>query len=167
MGSGKSLAAKSLHNELGLPSFSTDSLIEQKEKRPISAIFKDSGEAYFRELEYQAVKELAAKQGIIIDCGGGVVLNPENIRLLKKNGMVFYLKASAEVIYERVKREKHRPLLQVDNPLEKIKALILERQALYEQADFIVDANDKSVSVPVEEILKKVREGLWQNKKHY
>ena len=158
MGSGKSVAAKSLQNELGWPSFSTDSTIEQKEKRSISAIFKDSGEAYFRDLEHQVVKELAARQGIIIDCGGGVVLNPENMKLLKVNGVVFYLKASAEVIYERIKHQKHRPLLDADKPFEKIQALILGRQALYQQADFIVDANDKSVSVPVEEILKKIRE---------
>ena len=160
MGSGKSVAARSLQNELGWPSFSTDALIEQREKRSISAIFEDSGEAYFRDLEHQVVKELAAKQGVIIDCGGGVVLNPENMRLLKVNGMVFYLKASAEVIYGRIKHQKHRPLLGVDNLFEKIQALILGRQALYQQADFIVDANDKNVSVPVEEILKKIREKI-------
>ena len=160
MGSGKSLAAQMLHQRLQWPCFSTDYLIEQKEKKSISVIFKNSGEAHFRELEQGVVKDLAARQGIIIDCGGGVVLNPENIRLLKKNGTVFYLKASAEVIYERIKNEKHRPLLDTDNPLQKIKTLLNQRQVLYEQADFVVDANDKSVLLPVEEILNKMKENL-------
>jgi len=158
MGSGKSLVARTLHEKLGWPMFSTDNLIEEREKRSISEIFEKSGEAYFRRLEHEIVKGLSQKQNVIIDCGGGVVLNSDNIKLLKEKGVIFYLKASPEVIYERIKNEKHRPLLGAKDPLESIRNLINQRQPLYEQADYVVDANDKSVLVLVEKILKRMND---------
>jgi len=102
------------------------------------------------------IKEISLRQGIIIDCGGGVVLRKENLQHLKHHGIVFYLQASPEVIYQRIKNEKHRPLLQVPDPLGCIKELYNQRLPLYSQADFTIDASDASIESPVVEILKKI-----------
>ena len=122
----------------------------------IHEIFKSKGEAYFRDLEAEIIKEVSLRQGIIIDCGGGVVLRKENLQNLKTNGIVFYLQAAPEVIYQRIKHEKHRPLLKTPDPLGCIKELYQQRLPLYNQADLLIDANDASIEGPVVEILKKI-----------
>ena len=111
MGAGKSVVGKKLAILLKRNLVSTDALIVEREKRPIADIFKDSGEPYFRGAVKAIVEDVSKKENFIIDCGGGVVLNPDNMSNLKKGGVVFYLKAKSEVLYERVKSEKHRPLL--------------------------------------------------------
>ena len=156
MGSGKSLAAKTLEKKLKVKRLSTDELIENKEGKKIPAIFKEQGQAYFRALEGKIVKQVARRKGVIIDCGGGVVLNPENIKLLKKNGIIFYLKASPKVIYQRIKKQKNRPLLDVANPQAKITELIKKRTPLYQQADYTVDSNDADINVAVGKILQRI-----------
>ncbi len=95
MGSGKSLTSNKLAGALGREVYSTDQLIEKREGRGITEIFRDSGESYFRKVEKEVVKDASKENGIILDCGGGVVLDPENITHLKKNGLIFYLSAPA------------------------------------------------------------------------
>jgi shikimate kinase len=82
------------------------------------------------------------------------VLRKENLQLLKANGIVFYLQATPEVIYQRIKDEKHRPILKVPDPLGCIKELYQQRLPLYNQADFTIDANDASIEGPVVEIMR-------------
>ena len=154
MGAGKSAVAKNLAMALKRKVVSTDALIEKKEKRPIAAIFKDSGEPYFRSVEKSVVEEVAQESNLIIDCGGGVVLNQNNIDNLKKNGKIFYLSATADVIYERVKNEKHRPLLDVADPKARIKELLKQRKSRYEQADYTLDTSRKAVDEVARKILK-------------
>jgi shikimate kinase len=157
MGSGKSMVARELGVRLKREVLATDALIERKAGKTIPEIFQAQGEAYFRDLEAQIVKEAAQRQGIIIDCGGGVVLRKENLQELKRHGIVFYLEAAPEVIYERIKHETHRPLLKASDPLGCIKELYQQRLPLYNQADFTIDANDPSIEGPVVEIIKKVK----------
>ncbi|MDE2222544.1 MAG: shikimate kinase [Candidatus Omnitrophica bacterium] len=157
MGSGKSMIACELGRRLGLEVVAADELIEAKEGRRILDIFKTKGEAYFRDLEQKVIEEISQRRGIIIDCGGGVVLRKENLANLKSNGIVFYLQAAPEVIYERVKHEGHRPLLKGPDPLGCIKELYNQRLPLYNQADFVIDANDASIEGPVAEIIKKYK----------
>ena len=83
MGAGKSLISRHLADMLGREVVSTDDLIEEREERTINDIFERSGEAYFRELEAAVVRDIAQKENLIIDCGGGIVLNPENIERFK------------------------------------------------------------------------------------
>lgn len=156
MGSGKTLVSKALSQKLKVKSFSVDEIIVTKEKKSIADIVADKGWPYFRELEHKAVKKLSVKKGIIIDCGGGVVLNPKNVKLLKTNGIIFHLKASPEVIYNRLKGDQTRPLISGPNPKALIKAILKERLPLYNQADFTIDSSDSSVDVPVAQILKKI-----------
>ncbi len=157
MGSGKSMIARELGKRLKRDVVATDDLAEAKEGKTIHEIFKSKGEAYFRNLESEIIKEVSLRQGIIIDCGGGAVLDLKNLQNLKVNGIVFYLEATPEVIYERIKNEKHRPLLKASDPLGCIKELYQQRLPLYNQADYTIDANDASVEGPVVEILKKVK----------
>ncbi len=156
MGSGKSMIARELGIRLKAQVVATDDLAEAREGKSIHEIFKSKGEAYFRDLETAIIKEVSLRQGIIIDCGGGVVLRKENLKFLKTNGIVFYLEATPEVIYERIKNEKHRPLLKAPDPLGCIKELYQQRLPLYNQADYTIDANDASIEGPVVEILKKI-----------
>jgi shikimate kinase len=156
MGSGKSMVARELGIRLKAQVVATDDLVEAREGKAIGEIFKSKGEAYFRELEHGIIKDVSLRRGIVIDCGGGVVLHKENLKLLKTGGIVFYLQATPEVIYQRIKDEKHRPLLKVPDPLGRIKELYQQRLPLYNQADYTIDANDASVEGPVAEILKKI-----------
>jgi len=156
MGSGKSMIARELGKRLNAEVIATDLLAETSQKLTIHEIFRSKGEAYFRDLETEIIKEVALRRGIIIDCGGGVVLRKENLKLLKANGIVFYLQATPEVIYQRIKHETHRPLLKTPDPLGCIKKLHQQRLPLYNQADYVIDANDASIEGPVVEILKKI-----------
>ena len=154
MGAGKSVVAKNLAVRLKRDVVSTDALIEEREKRPITRIFKESGEPYFRDIEKKIVAEVSQRKDLIIDCGGGVVMNDENIKNLKKNGVLFYLSASADVIYDRVKNDKHRPLLNVADPIATIKGLLTNRQPRYAQAHHTVDTSHKTIPDVVERIIK-------------
>jgi shikimate kinase len=156
MGSGKSLVARELGKRLKAEVVVTDTLAEAQEGMTVTDIFKSKGEEYFRNLEQDIVKKVSLRQGIVIDCGGGVVLHKDNLKFLKTNGIVFYLQATPEVIYQRIKNEKHRPLLRVPDPLGCIKELYQQRLPLYNQADYTIDANDASIEGPVVEILKRI-----------
>ncbi len=157
MGSGKTKVSKALEAKLGIKRFSTDEIIEQCEGMAIGLIFKQNGEDYFRHIEAQVVRDLALQENIIVDCGGGVVLNLENILQLKQKGKVFFLNASAETIYSRVKDDTRRPLLQVPNPLGAIVELMNKRLPLYQEAaDVIIDTNNPSLDSAVVEILKEM-----------
>jgi len=144
MGVGKSLVAKHLAAKLNRPIVSTDEMIVEKEGKPITTIFQDKGEAYFRELEAKVVEEIAPRKDVIVDCGGGIALNAQNIEILKKNGIVFYLSATAEEIYKNVKNQQHRPLLNTPDPKHQINELLNKRRPFYEKADHVIDANGKT-----------------------
>ncbi|MEK9148903.1 MAG: shikimate kinase, partial [Candidatus Desantisbacteria bacterium] len=113
MGSGKTSVGKALFKKLNIPYVDSDEVIEAEEKRPISQIFEEDGESYFRDKEIEAIENLSERRGWIISTGGGVVLNPENIFNLKRNGLIFYLKTIPSVIYNRIKDDSTRPLVNV------------------------------------------------------
>ena len=156
MASGKTLAAKMLSKRLNRKLVSTDALIVAQEGRSITQIFKEQGEEYFRQKEHAVIQELAGQTGLIIDCGGGLVLNPKNIALLKQNGIIFHLRTTPEVIFERVKGDPNRPLLNVPDPLGTIRALYAQRLPLYSQADVEVDSSSSSIEGAVDQILKRM-----------
>jgi shikimate kinase len=104
------------------------------------------------------VAEVSRQQDAIVDCGGGVVLDAENVSHLKKTGTVFYLSATPEAIYNRIKEQTHRPLLHTPDPLNRIRALLDKRRAFYEQADYTIDTNDDDWSRICDEIVGIVTE---------
>ncbi|MBF0532338.1 MAG: shikimate kinase [Candidatus Omnitrophica bacterium] len=156
MGAGKSSVARQLAGILKRELVSTDDLIEAREGKKIADIFAQRGEPYFRLVESQVVREISGCPGRIIDCGGGVVLDPENVAALKGKGTLIYLKASAEFIYECVKGQTHRPLLRVADPLAAIRELLKKRQPFYEKADIILDTDRRSIEWITQEILKVI-----------
>ncbi len=156
MGCGKSTVGKQLSRSLGWLFLDTDEEIEAREQTTISEIFKTRGEACFREMETAYLKELLEKKGKenhVIAVGGGLPLKEENQELLQKLGEVIYLKASDETIYERLKGDKKRPLLQTQNPREKIREMMEQRKEKYQNCakrEIVVD--EKTIAEIVEEI---------------
>ncbi len=160
MGSGKSTVGIRLSYRLRRAMEDTDKLIEKEEGRTISEIFAADGENYFRELETACLKKLLrTMKHRIISTGGGLPIREENHALLKKLGTVVYLRAEAETIYERVKHDTSRPLLQGENPKEKIRKLLKERVSVYEMAaDIVIDVDHKDFDTILDEIEKAVSE---------
>jgi shikimate kinase len=153
MGTGKSAVAGLLGERLDCPVVEMDDLIEEREGMLISRIFKEKGEAYFRQRERELVKDLSREGGKIIATGGGVVLNPDNIRDFEKTGIVLCLTVRPEVILSRVKNETHRPLLEVENRLEKIKKLLAARRQFYDRIKDRIDTSDLSIEQVVDRIM--------------
>ncbi|MFH1045851.1 MAG: shikimate kinase [Candidatus Omnitrophota bacterium] len=156
MGTGKTSVAKALAKLLAWKYISTDEVIEDKERRTIAEIFRQNGEPYFRSVEKEVVKKVAELDRFIIDAGGGVMLDAENVRQLKVNGKLVCLNASAEIILERTKRYRHRPLLNVRDPKQKVNDLLQARAQAYAQADFSVDATSATVEQIAQEIKQKL-----------
>ncbi len=153
MACGKTFTSRELARLLGRERVSTDEVIEQREGRTIADIFAQSGEPYFRQVECEIIKELSARDGLIIDCGGGVAVNPDNFAALQSNGISFYLVASPEAIERRTRGKTDRPLLNVSDPLSKIKELLAKRDPYYRKADFLIDSNEDNIGKVVDEIL--------------
>jgi len=133
-----------------------DHVIETSEGLSVQSIFAQRGEASFRATEKQALAHVMAQEEQVIALGGGAVLDPENLELLKQNGLLISLKVSPRVVLERTKNRDHRPLLQGANKLKRIEELAAQREGIYAQAHFIVDTNDRPVDDVVDEILKIV-----------
>lgn len=152
MGTGKTTIGTAVARRLRLRYVSTDDLIEKREKCTINEIFTRRGEEAFRDIESAVVRELAGTSGLVIDTGGGVVLRDGNIAHLKETGTVFCLTADEDVIFERTKKYKHRPLLNVDDPKAKIRALIARRAPLYARADYTIDTGRRTVAQAVGDI---------------
>ncbi len=156
MGSGKTSVGVKLSYRLQVPVEDTDKLIERREGRSINEIFADDGEEYFRQLETELLGELAEKNGSrIYSVGGGTPVRTENRGLLKRLGKVVYLRVSPETVYERLKNDSTRPLLQCGDPLGRIRQLMEERREAYEAcADVVIDAD----KLDMESILKRIVE---------
>jgi shikimate kinase len=152
MGTGKTAVAKLLAEKTGMIYLSTDAMIEERENMPISGIFREKGEKYFRQKEKEVIAEAADGDNQVIDAGGGVVINDDNMEVLRRNGIIVCLWASEDVIYERIRHYTHRPLLNVKDPVLKIKELLAERRALYEKADHHIDTTDLSIEETVEAV---------------
>lgn len=157
MGSGKSSTGLALAKLLKRKVFSTDQMIEQEQGKSIAQIFEVEGEAHFRRLEQNVVKDLSRKKRVVIDCGGGVFIHEKNRNALKQNGLVIYLSAEVETLYDRVKTRTHRPLLNVKDPLKKLKDLLKVREKFYQEADLTFQTDGKTPLDVAEEILKVLK----------
>jgi shikimate kinase len=160
MGSGKSTAGKVLAGKLKMDFIELDSMVEEKVGKSIAAIFKSDGEPAFRKLESQAANEAAKSEMTVISCGGGVILDPANVKHLKKNALIIYLKAGPDVILERVKGSAAvRPLLESDDPSRAVSDLLTARSRLYEQAaDLVIDTSHLNVDEVVSKIIRELPE---------
>lgn len=155
MGCGKSTIGKRLAKRLHCDFVDTDALIEEKQQITISNIFATQGEEAFRNMETEALKELlTADTRRVISVGGGLPLREENRELLKELGEVIYLQAQPDTIYERLKDDTTRPLLQTENPRARIEEMLLQREERYlAAAGNIIVVDGKLPGEIVEELL--------------
>lgn len=157
MGAGKSTIGRLLAAELKVPFYDSDRVIEERTGADIPWIFDVEGESGFRDRESAVLAELAEEPGVVVATGGGIVLRPENGAVMKRLGRVCYLTASLEQLIERTAKDKKRPLLQVDNPRQKIIELLEQRDPLYRDvADFIVSTDRRSPRMVAHDIAERL-----------
>ena len=160
MAVGKSTVGRIAATELHLAFYDTDKVIEERTGADISWIFDREGEDGFRDREEHVVAELARRERVLLATGGGAVLRERNRRRLRAHGTVVYLRSPPDVIAERVRGDRQRPLrqqrplLQVDDVRERIDALCREREPLYcEAAHVVVEAGRRPVRVVAEAVV--------------
>lgn len=157
MGAGKSTIGRLLASELNFNFRDSDRVIEERTGADIPWIFDMEGEEGFRERETAVLQELAGEANSVVATGGGIVLLEKNRALMKSAGFVCYLTASIDQLVERTARDKKRPLLQVENPRQKIIDLLALRDPLYQDAaDFIVNTDRRSPKAVAQEIASLV-----------
>ncbi len=159
MGTGKTEVGRELSRLLGMRFIDLDSEIEKSEGMSIKEIFKRFGEKYFRDAESREVERISKVDNVVISTGGGVVLREENMEHLRGNGIIVGLFASPEVIISRVKNSNERPLLNVPEPIERIKGLLDLRMPFYKKADIRIETNGLT---PVEVAEKILKETGWK-----
>ena len=142
MGTGKSTVGVLLANELKIPFVDLDKEIEKSTKKTISRIFKLDGEAAFRKIETERLKEVSAS---VVSCGGGIILKEENRNFIKVNGTTILLTASIDELVRRLKGAGKRPLLAKNNEKESLIKLWLDRRAQYlSLSDMTIDTDGKT-----------------------
>lgn len=157
MGSGKTSVGEHLSKLLEMEYVDTDNLILEKSGKTINEIFEVHGEDYFRKLEMSTIKDLEGYKNTIISCGGGVVLNSENIRILKQNATIVWLKARPQEIYNRISHDKTRPLLKDNFTLAHLEKTLNSRLVLYEDSkDIEIETDGKSIDEVCNEIIGKL-----------
>lgn len=157
MGAGKTSVGVRLARDLGYAFVDTDGLIEADQKTTITAIFSNFGEAYFRDVESRVIRQVLESGEQVVATGGGAVIREENRKAFKEGGITICLAARPETVYERIRHETHRPLLQVPDPLARIRGLLADREQFYRQADLVIETDGKTVDGVIDEIRQRVR----------
>ena len=145
MGTGKSSVGRLVAELLQFTYLDTDQVVEFRAHKSITDIFQQDGEPAFREWERLIVEELTHRKKTVICTGGGLPTQLANLDSLKTHSLVVCLWASAETIYERVRDHNHRPLLNSDDPMTRIRELLSARESFYRQADVLVNTERRSV----------------------
>jgi shikimate kinase len=145
MGSGKTTVGRQLARALEMKFVDIDKLIVKTEGMGIPEIFNEKGEEYFRKLEKHIVIDESKDNNVIISTGGGVIIDNDNIKNLRKTSFVVFLDCEVDCIYTRVKRRKNRPLLNVEDMYDTIQELYNKRKVLYRiSSDFKVKINNET-----------------------
>ena len=153
MGAGKTTVGKQLAQSLGMEFLDSDLEIQKRTGVDIPTIFEFEGEEGFRNRERAVIEELTSKEGVVLATGGGAVLDAQNRRVLSSRGFVVYLHCTPEQQYERTFRDRNRPLLHTEDPLDKLRELMQEREPLYRQtADLVVVSERRSAQTVAKEI---------------
>lgn len=156
-GSGKSTIGRQLARRLGRPFIDTDQLIEQRVGLSIREFFEREGEESFRDLEQSVIDELTLGEPCVISTGGGAVLRPANRQHLKQRTQAVYLHSAPEEVFRRLRHDRNRPLLQVPDPLARLRELYAVRDPLYrESARFVVETGRPSVAALVNMVVMQL-----------
>jgi shikimate kinase len=145
-GSGKSTVGRQLARQLGFDFVDSDTVIEQRLGMPIRDWFAQQGEDAFRDIEQSVIDELSQLDGAVLATGGGAVLRPSNRNALHSRCLVFYLRSSPDELFRRLRHDTQRPLLQVQDPLKRLRDLYRDRDPLYRRTShFVIEAARPSV----------------------
>ena len=159
-GAGKTTIGRQLARRLGVPFVDSDHVIEERLGCSIREYFAREGEDAFRDVEQAVLDDLSQHHHGVLSTGGGAVLREANRRHLHERGHVIYLRTSPEDVYRRVRHDTGRPLLQVDDPLARLRALYEARDPLYrEAAHYVIETGRPSVSALVNKILMQLELG--------
>lgn len=159
MGAGKTTLGRRLATQLNRAFYDSDQVICERTGVSVPTIFEMEGEAGFRAREAAVIDELSALSGIVLATGGGAVLREENRHRLAARGTVIYLHAAPEILLERTRSDKNRPLLQVADPLAKLRALYHARDPLYRAAaDLVVEAGQNDCRKTTARILQRIQD---------
>jgi shikimate kinase len=153
MGTGKTAVGERLAKRLGYQFLDTDLMVEAETGKSITDIFEKEGESAFRGYEKKMVRKAMDQEKVVIATGGGAIVDPDNLKLMKEKGIVIGLSASPEAILQRVASMETRPLLRSKDQLKKIESLLSHRSPYYRQADNIIDTTMKRLDETVDEIL--------------
>jgi len=162
-GSGKSTVGRQLARRLELPFVDSDHVIEQRLGCPIRQYFEREGEECFRDVEAAVIDDLSQARRGVLATGGGAVLRPDNRRHLRERGQVVYLKSSPDELFRRLRHDRNRPLLQVADPMSRLRDLYAIRDPLYrETAHFQIETGRPSVATLVNMIVMQLElAGVW------
>jgi len=161
MGAGKSTIGRQLAEALSFRFEDSDHEIQRRTGVDISTIFEYEGEEGFRNREQQAIAELTNQEGIVLATGGGAILREASRQNLAARGVVIYLQCSPEQQFSRTNRDRNRPLLQTEDPLERLRQLMDEREPFYRQvADLIVSTEKRGTASVVKEIRRRLETEL-------
>ena len=157
MGAGKSTIGRHLAKQLHKAFVDSDQEIEKQTGAVISLIFEIEGEQGFRERESRIISKLTKRRNIVLATGGGSILMEENRRALRRSGIVVYLHTTVDTQLKRTRNSKHRPLLETDNPADRLKALMEVRDPIYRQeADIVIHCDNRSTYSVVRELVRKL-----------
>lgn len=161
-GSGKSTVGRQLARRLSLPFFDSDHVIEQRLGCSIREYFEREGEERFRDVEESVLEALSQGEPCVLSTGGGSVLRPANRAHLHDRGQVVYLRSSPEEVYRRLRHDRNRPLLQVADPLQRLRDLYEVRDPLYrETAHYVIETGRPSVATLVNMIVMQLELAGW------
>lgn len=156
-GSGKSTIGRQLARRLALPFFDSDHVIEERLGCSIREYFEREGEERFRDLEASVLDELTGGPVSVVSTGGGAILRPVNRKHLHERGTVVYLRSVPEEVFRRLRHDRNRPLLQVEDPLQRLRDLFEARDPLYRQtAHFVIETGRPSVATLVNMIVMQI-----------
>ncbi|MCB0743013.1 MAG: shikimate kinase [Ignavibacteriae bacterium] len=174
MTSGKSTLGSIIANCLGWDFFDLDNEICNDENKTVTEIFETKGEKYFREIESQKLKSLSHHKNVILSLGGGTLISDENVKFIKTNGHLVYLRVSPEIIYTRIKKKTDRPLFKefvlAENSkqdfINKITSMLRDREPYYSQADLIFDVDNSPIGKTVDRFAKIINRVICEKNKN-
>ncbi|MCM2402426.1 shikimate kinase [Rhizobium sp. S153] len=156
MGAGKSAIGRMVAGQLGLPFVDTDVEIERVSRMTISELFAAYGEDEFRALETRVIKRLLKSGPRVVSTGGGAFINEKTRRQIEKGGISLWLNADLDVLWERVNKRDHRPLLKTENPKKTLEDLMQKRYPVYALADISVVSRDVRKEIIANEVLASI-----------
>jgi len=165
MGTGKSTVGRLVAKQMNFNFLDSDQEIEHVQGKPVSAIFVEQGEAAFRKLEREFVEHGHPEQGCVVACGGGLVVPPGMLELLRSRGIVICMHAPIETIIDRILHTTHRPLLQVEDPAKRLRELYAQREPLYRRTGTMVLTDSRPLKEIAAHVLRVYRQEVAQFKK--